>query len=300
MLIKVKKPRKLKENTKPRWRRQYIRNKGKEIYNVLCAAIPKSDIRKDVLSFILKRNYSADIYFDEVKKQHISVVDCIAIRMRGGYSVSNMAANRILQDVVRCFKHNNMLRVKHPLPGSLRAKMGRAEANGTLPVDFQVIRCNTGKDKTEMCIHSWIRTIPLLTEKLVADCIEQDKYEDSILFSSLSKKVVLGTGSDRGGGDLTNLIRLLNRMNGNCAGHSIPLANVEKAAEEYDVLAKTLYNTKARNLLQPFINDELCMFIIRFDKTVKCLVVRFIRDKEPVKVSLSSLFVIESNRMHHE
>jgi hypothetical protein len=33
---------------------------------------------------LLKRSYGADIYFDKVKKQQISVVDCIAIRMRDG------------------------------------------------------------------------------------------------------------------------------------------------------------------------------------------------------------------------
>jgi len=258
------------------------------MHNILSTAIPDSDIRKNVLSNILKRNYGGDVYFDKVKKQQISVVDCVAIRMRGGYGVSNLAANRMLQDVVRFFKDNNMLRVKHPLPGSLRAKMGKAEAKGTLPVDFQVVRCTTGKEKTEMCIHSWIRTVPLLTEKLVATCIEQHKYEDSILFTSLSNKIFFGAGSDRGGGDLTNLIRLLNRKDGNSARHSIPLANVEKAAEEYDVLAKTLYNPKAREVLQPLVNDELCMFIMRLDEIVKCLVVRFIRDGEPVKVSLPS------------
>jgi hypothetical protein len=133
------------------------------------------------VSYILKKKYSADVYFDKVKQQHISVADCIAIRMRGGYGISNSAANQVMQDVVRLFKHNNMLRVKHPLPGSLRAKMGRVEAKGTIPVDYQVIRCSTAKEKTEMCIHNWIRTIPLLVEKLVATCIAQGRYEESIL-----------------------------------------------------------------------------------------------------------------------
>jgi hypothetical protein len=281
MLLKVAKPRKLKEDSKPSSRRRYIRNKSKEIHNILSAAIPDSDIIKDVLSHILKRNYSADVYFDKVKQQHVSVADCIAIRMRGGFGISNNAVNKMLQDVVRIFKHNNMLRVTHPLPGSLRAKMGREEGKGTIPVDYQVIRCSTAKDKTEMCVHNWIKTIPLLVEKLVAKCIAQGRYEDSILFSKLVNKILLGIGADRGGGDLINLIRLLNRMDGNCAKYSIPLAVVEKAAEEYAVLAKTLYNKRGKRLLEPLLNDELHMFVMRFANDTKCLAVRFIRDGKP-------------------
>ena len=287
MLIKVRKPRKIKENAKRRCRRKYIRLKGKEMYNAICATVPNSDMQKDVLSYILKKNYGADIYYDKVKQQCVSVADLLAVRIRGGHGVSNNALNQMLQDVVRLFKHYNMLRVNHPLPGGLRAKMGRAEAKGTIPVDYQVIRCSTGKDKTEMCTHNWIRTIPLLVEKLVATCIAQGKYEESILFSKLLNKILLGIGADRGGGDLINLIRLLNRMDGNCAKYSIPLAVVEKAAEDYAVLAKTLYNRRAKDLLEPLLNDELHMFVMRFVNDVKCLAVRFIRDGKPTKSIIS-------------
>jgi hypothetical protein len=288
-LIRVARPRKLKEDSKPSSQRRYIRNKSKDIHNILSATIPNYDVRKDVLSYILEKKYDADIYFDKVKKQHISVTDCIAIRMRGGYGISNSAANKMLQDVVKLFKHSNMLRVKCPLPGSLRAKMGKAESNGTIPVDYQVIRCSTAKEKTEMCVHSWIRTMPLLVEKLVATCIRQGKYEESISISSLVNKILLGTGADRGGGDLINLIRLLNRIDGNCSRYSIPLAVVEKAAEEYDVLAKTLYNNRGRGLLEPLLNDELYMFVMRFANDAKCLAVRFIRDGKPTQPNISCL-----------
>jgi hypothetical protein len=176
-----------------------------------------------------------------------------------------------------------MLRVKYPLPGSLLAMMGRAETKGTIPVDHQVIRCSTAKGKTEMCTHNWIRTIPLLAEKLVATCIAQGKYEESILISNLFNKILLGIGADRGGGDLINLIHLLNRMDGNCAKYSIPLAVVEKAAEDYTVLAKTLYNKRAKSLLEPLLNDELHMFVMPFVNGAKCLAVRLIRDGKPTQ-----------------
>ena len=66
MLIKVKLPRKLGDDTKPRNRRQYIRNKGIEIVNVLCNAIPDINVRKDVLSYILKGQFNVDICFDKI------------------------------------------------------------------------------------------------------------------------------------------------------------------------------------------------------------------------------------------
>ena len=292
MLLKVAKPRKLKQNTKPIWQRQYIRNKSKEINNILSAALPDSVLRKNVLSNILKKNYNADIYFDKVKNQKVSVVDCMAVRIRGGYGISNNTICGVLKDFVRFQKDNNMLRVKNPLPGRLRAKMGKAEAKGTVPVDYKLLMCSTAKDKTEMCVHNWIKTIPSLCEKLVASCIEQGKFEDSISFSSQVNKIMLGAGTDRGGGDVMNLIRLLNRKDGNSARYSIPLAMVEKATEDYDVLAKTIYNKLAQKIMQPILNDELCMFTFRFVTDVKCLAVRFMRDGKALKVSLSPLFCV--------
>ena len=52
ILIKVALPQKLNEKTKPRYCREYIRKRGKEMHNVLCTAIPDVDIRKQVLSSI--------------------------------------------------------------------------------------------------------------------------------------------------------------------------------------------------------------------------------------------------------
>ena len=135
-------------------------------------------------------------------------------------------------------------------------------------------------------MHYWIQQIPLLIEKLVASCESQGKFEDSIEFSRLINKIYFSIGSDRGEGDVINLIRLINRIAGNCARYSIPMSVVEKATEDYDVLAKTIYNKRARKLLQPILSDHLCMFTMRFKSDVKCLTIRFIRDGNPLVVSL--------------
>ena len=45
----------------------------------MCTAIPDINMRKDVLSYILKGQFNVGIYFDKVKKQ-LLVVDCIVIK----------------------------------------------------------------------------------------------------------------------------------------------------------------------------------------------------------------------------
>ena len=88
----------------------------------------------------------------------------------------------------------------------------------------------------------WISQIPLLVDKLISSCIEQGISEDSFLFSHLPNKIIIAVGCDRGGGDLINLMWLINRICGNITQHSIPISVVDKGAEDYDVLKKTIYN----------------------------------------------------------
>ena len=156
-----------------------------------------------MLSSILKHNYDADIYFDKVKRQQLLVVDCIAIRINGGKkAISNEAVCRLLEDYNRYLQRYGMLRVKHPLPGSCRQKMGKVEGVGSLPVGHQFIECSTSLSKTESCMHYWINQIPLLIEKLVASCEAQGKFETSIEFCCLINKICFGIGSGRGRGML--------------------------------------------------------------------------------------------------
>ena len=65
---------------------------------------------------------------------------------------------------------------------------------------------------------------------------------------------------------------------------------VEKAAEDYDVLARTIYHKRVRQWVQPIISDELSMIIMRFSKDVKSLGIRFIRNDKPLVVSFVSMF----------
>ena len=132
MLIKVKLPRKLGDDTKPRNRRQYIRNKGKEISNILCTAIPDINVRKDVLSYILKGQFNVDICFDKVKKKQLLVVDCITIRMKGGHGMSKRSFERMMKTLVLIMKDDSILRVSDPIPLGLRKKIGNLKGKGTV------------------------------------------------------------------------------------------------------------------------------------------------------------------------
>ena len=63
----------------------------------------------------------------------------------GGHGISNNAVSTMLRDFVRFLHHYGMLRVKNPLPGRLRAMMGKLEGVGCLPVDHKMILCKTSK-----------------------------------------------------------------------------------------------------------------------------------------------------------
>ena len=89
-------------------------------------------------------------------------------------------------------------------------------------------------------------------------------------------------------------MRLINRECGNTAQHSIPISVVEKGAEDYDVLKRTIYNKTAKNQLLPILLDELCTFTMRFTDAVKCLTLRLMKDDKPLLVSFL-FFVLSYN-----
>ena len=210
LLIKIKKTRTSSKNnttTQPSsWnqRRKDRKNKlalvrswGDEMNNAFETAIPDIELMKDVLSYILKEKFGADVYLDKVKQQQILIIYNIACRMEGGSGMANIAYERMMQAFVVYMKYNNMLRVSNPLPGKLYKKMGNLERKGTLPVKYQLVRCATGGGKTEMCVHYWIKQLPLLVDKLTASCIEQCRYEDSIDFSHIKHKNIICLGMDK-------------------------------------------------------------------------------------------------------
>ena len=92
--------------------------------NVFDIVISDNELMKDVLSYILKEKFVADVYFDKVKLQQIPIVYNIACRMEGGSDMANIAYKRMMKAFVLYLNDNSMLCVANPLPGRVRKKMG--------------------------------------------------------------------------------------------------------------------------------------------------------------------------------
>ena len=65
MLIKVKLLK--KDDAKGKSRHRRLKERSKEIYTAISTAFEDDDFTKDVFSYILKKRYGVDIYFDKVK-----------------------------------------------------------------------------------------------------------------------------------------------------------------------------------------------------------------------------------------
>ena len=94
-----------------------------------------------------------------------------------------------------------------------------------------------------------------LIEVLVGGAIRLNMQEDSIAFSNHINKHVFATGADRGGNDLIDMVRYVNRNSGNSGDYSVPLTVAEGAAETNDNLFKSIYRKPQRNFLPRLLNQ---------------------------------------------
>lgn len=65
-------------------------------------------------------------------------------------------------------------------------------------------------NKTELCLHYWITNVPLLAKKLTALCNKHNKFDKSSTFLSLTNKLIISVGGDKGGNDLSMKFRIVN------------------------------------------------------------------------------------------
>ena len=143
---------------------------------------------KEVVSYILKGKFNTDVYFDKLMLQQVPIVNNIVCRIEGGSDMINVAYERMMKAFVLNLQDNNLVCVANPLPGRLRKKMANLERKGTLPVEYQLVRCAAGGGRTGMCIDYWTAQLLLLVNKLAASCIKQYQYEDSFDFSYIENK----------------------------------------------------------------------------------------------------------------
>ena len=87
--------------------------------DLLSISVPECEMRKNAICLMVKNSYSGDIHFNNPTQSVVLLQDYVAMRKRGGFSVSNCSINQILQDFVKILNCDGMLHVKNPLPGSL-------------------------------------------------------------------------------------------------------------------------------------------------------------------------------------
>jgi hypothetical protein len=150
----------------------------------------------------------------------------------------------------------------------LKKMIGKKEKESGLPIGvkgFDLI-VNKNPHRTKPCTFSWVKSPHSVVELLVESCVKAGKFEDSILFSRLERTLVPVFGCDRSKGDVTMLIRIANRKDGNNKMYCQPLSHIEHALECLENLMRTMYEKKypTQPFLQDLVDDRLHAILLRF------------------------------------
>jgi hypothetical protein len=110
------------------------------------------------------------------------------------------------------------------------------------------------KAKRKECVVYTIKNMVRLIEIMVRGAILLNVQEDLIAFSNHLNKHVFSSGADRGGNDLIDMVRYVNRTGGNSGDYTVPLTVAEDAAETNDNLFKSIYREEQQTFLQTFLD----------------------------------------------
>ncbi|OEU21441.1 hypothetical protein FRACYDRAFT_235067 [Fragilariopsis cylindrus CCMP1102] len=277
----------LQDETTTRSRKKWIHLKTHSVMEYIRTNIPGAaddpDIVKHILTKTIENNFESVVCEKDDVDGKITAIEMTEVRNRAGWKMPSSAVAQIVKDIVHLLRLKNKLRVdKSPFEGRLRKKLGQLERDGSIPSTFEYVTCFITKDDTGKCIYYYIPNVPLLIERLVAGCLLEGEYEDSIDISFLKGKIIIRFGCDRGGGDLIMAISLANRRRGNSGRYSIPIGVVERATEIYSNLKKTVYSEARKAVLEQLVNQHLFMVRLLFYeedgstlREVKCILLRF-------------------------
>jgi hypothetical protein len=166
-------------------------------------------------------------FLDWNGNMQLDVEDCIVVReLTGGLSTTKL---------VRALDTISKLLGKRIYPTQLKKKIGEIEW-GLLEVRHRLVEVEVEKGKKKWCVFYWVPNLPLLHEMLIASAMIDGKYEDSLKFSNYAEAHIFGRGIDRGGDDIIDMTRYINRAKGNTGEWCIPGAVLEEGAEKYDNL----------------------------------------------------------------
>lgn len=137
--------------------------------------------------------------------------------------------------------------------------------HGILVVVHEIPLYLTKKEEAEKhCLFFYAADMFAILESLITRSIMDGSFEDSLTFSSLTDKLVVVFGGDRGGESYSMLIRVANRAKGNTSKHCQLIALFENGAECYENLRNSVFSRSfpVRGFLQNLLDDKLVALVI--------------------------------------
>ena len=188
------------------------------------------------------------------ERSHLTLYECMAVQ-----TIATLSSNAIAKilDAVSVF-----LNIKNLVPGQLKKLIGQTEFNELPTVEYQTIDLDAGKNKVASCVYYFVKNIALLIEGIVASSYNDGTFMPSKKFSHFRDNVILLRSIDRGGEVLIDLLRLVNRREGNTGFRCIPIGNAEDAMETYNNLSKTCYSPERNKVFQCFYDERVHIFTI--------------------------------------
>lgn len=258
--------------------KQSLKKKVRDITDLASTVIKLSagdqneDIQNEVIENLASRNRAKNAGRGAKTNQYcLDAFDCLAIRQEAGPAVSNRQILRILNAIAR-------LKGKNPRdlrPACLRQKMSEIEqASCLLPLYTSKIVEIDGKSNKPRVF--WrITKIPRLIEMLNISAHADGKYAASNKWSNLDGVLLLYRGTDRGGGDNQDVLRLGNREDGNSGRYCVTVSSLEGGAETYNNMKQTCFHPDSNQTYDMIENDQLHMLTISFSGAFESVLLGF-------------------------
>jgi hypothetical protein len=169
---------------------------------------------------------------------------------------------------------------KQIFPKQLMKKISKVEW-GLLSVRHCLVEAQVEESKMAYCVFYWVPNLPLLQEMMIASAIIEDKSEDSITFSNYVNAHIFGRGIDRGGDDLIDMTRYINREKETPGSGAFQWLFWKMVRKNMTIIKRKEQGLRkaARWEVPPF---DICL--VNAKKSVedaRCIMIRFTADSVP-------------------
>ena len=212
----------------------YLTQKADIVADWIQIMCPSDDEKKGLLEKIVKSKKmgSGRIEWENEGRENegpfLDVEDCIAIRDSSGVTSTRHICK--VFDGIRKLKE---MKSGQFHPSQLSAKIGAFETENLLKTLLYIVDAEVDEKKSKSCIFYYTPQIPLLLEMLIASSINDGSYLQSEDISFYKNTEIFFRGTDRGGGNTIDMVRLGNRKNGNCGQYCVPVSVLEGGGETY-------------------------------------------------------------------